>query len=127
MSFIEEIDKAIVAHSSWKARLQEAIKTGKSDATPAVVKTNNQCAFGKWLYGPSVTPELQASPHFKTVCELHTQFHKAAAEILDLALRGKKDEATKLIAFGGQYMVISGKMVATLSEWKKSMPAVPVR
>ena len=127
MDLVQEIDKAIVAHSMWKNHLKEAIDTGKFDTPVATVRTNNQCAFGKWLHGPSVTADVKGSPHYKTVIDLHTQFHKVAADILQLALAGKKEEATKLMAFGSEYMSVSSKLTAAMTEWKKTQTTVPAR
>ena len=50
MSVHDEIDKAISAHGMWKQKLRNAIDTGECESTPAKVKMDNNCAFGKWLY-----------------------------------------------------------------------------
>ena len=119
MASIEELDKAIGAHGMWKARLKSAVDTGKTDAPVETIRQDNQCAFGKWLYGPAPTAADQASDHLKSVKALHAQFHRTAASVAELALRGKKAEAEKMMAFGGEYAAISGKLTQAMMEWKK--------
>lgn len=117
MANIEELDKAIGAHGMWKTRLRGAIETGKLDATIETIKVDDQCAFGKWLYTLSTVDK--SSNHFKTVKEFHADFHKTAARVAELALSGKKAEAEKMIAQGGEYATISSKLTQAMMEWKK--------
>ena len=53
--------------------------------------------------------------------ELHAEFHNAAAEILDLALKGKTEEAQKKLEFGGGYGQISGRLVLALQAWRNKL------
>src|ERR1035438_7643070 len=77
----------------WKSRLRAAIDAGRSDVTPEQVEPDNLCAFGKWLHG--LPSSDRNSEHFKKVQPLHAAFHKEAANVLRLALSGKKPEASK--------------------------------
>jgi hypothetical protein len=51
-----EIDNAILSHKVWKDRLRQAVETGELSFPVEVIAADNLCAFGKWLYGPSLTP-----------------------------------------------------------------------
>lgn len=119
MASIEELDKAIGAHGAWKTRLKTAIETGKIDVSIDTIKVDNQCAFGKWFYGSTLTPQDKNSALYKTVKELHAEFHLIAAKVAELALNGKKADAEKLIAIGGEYSKISSKLTQAMIEWKK--------
>ncbi len=121
MASIEELDNAIGAHGKWKARLRAAIDTGKIDASVETIQQDNQCVFGKWLYGPTLTPVDKASDHYKIVKDLHARFHKTAARVVTLALSGKKDEAGAMMVVGGEYAVISGKLTQSMMDWKKDL------
>ncbi len=57
MANVEMIQKAIAAHTGWKARLSTAISTGTFDVEHSAVGADNRCDFGKWLYGS----ELQSA------------------------------------------------------------------
>ena len=117
MSLQEEIKKAIGAHGMWKSRLISAIKTGKSDFTPAKVCTDNQCDFGHWLYGATIAAADKASPSYETVRKLHGEFHKIAGNILSLALSGKKEEAEKLMETGSPFAKLSAELTQAMMTW----------
>ena len=68
MSTSDSINKGISAHGMWKQRLLDAIKTGQSEWSPANVKQDNQCEFGKWLY--SCSAEVKNSPHYNEIKDL---------------------------------------------------------
>lgn len=127
MDHAHEIDQAVGAHGMWKGRLKQAIDSGKLDTPVATIRTNNQCAFGKWLYGSTLSAQDKSSEYYKTVTELHTQFHQAAAQVAELATSGKKNEAEKLLVPDGRFASISSKLTAAMVAWKKSFSAVPHR
>jgi len=118
---IDEIEKAIAAHAAWKIRLLGAIRDGKLDVSPATIKMDNQCAFGKWLYASTIPPAIINSAHYKKVKEHHAEFHKAAARVAELAVAGKKKEAEQLMRAGGEYTLVSSKLTMAMLEWKNSL------
>jgi hypothetical protein len=77
----EELDKAIAAHGLWKARLKSAIDTRKLETDVETIRSENQCSFGKWLFGPTLTSADRSSLHYVTIKALHAEFHKTAAII----------------------------------------------
>jgi Chemoreceptor zinc-binding domain len=118
---IQEIDKAIGAHGIWKTRLKQAIATGKLDVKPAEIKLKDHCPFGKWLHGSSLTDQDKTSQYYLKTVELHARFHLVAAKVAELAIAGKKVEAEKLLASGGEFLTISGNLTETLMNWKQSL------
>ena len=74
-AFQQQITAAVSAHGQWKARLATAIKEGKSEFAPAVVRQDNQCAFGKWLYN-EIDAASKTDPHYAKVKALHATFHE---------------------------------------------------
>jgi Chemoreceptor zinc-binding domain len=116
----EEIDKAINIHSMWKVRLRQAIDSGKIDVPVETIRQKDQCAFGKWLYGSTFAAGDKASPYYKTVCDLHAEFHTLAAKVAELAVAGKKDEAVKMLTLDGPYGAASAKLTGALMDWKRS-------
>ncbi len=116
MSTKDAITKGIGAHGMWKQRLLDAINTGKSEWTPDVVCQDNQCEFGKWLY--SCTSAEQSSPHYQSVRGLHADFHKAAADVLQLALSGNKSDAEQAVSPGSQYASASSALTKEMIAWK---------
>lgn len=118
MTNADEIEKAISVHERWKAHLDAAIHMGKMDEPVESIRQDNQCDFGKWLYGPTFTFMDAAASHYGTVKTLHAEFHKTAARVVELASGGKKAEAEKMMANGGEYAEISGRLLQAMTEWK---------
>ncbi len=127
MSFEQEVDQAVGAHGAWKSRLKQAIDSGKIDTPIATIQSNNQCQFGKWLYGSNLPASTKSSPQYQTIAELHTQFHKLAAHVAELAASGKKDKATEAMAPDSEFAKVSSKLVMGLMAWKKSLRQVEVQ
>ena len=119
MSTEDAISKGIAAHGMWKQRLINAIKTGQSEWTPEIVCQDNQCEFGKWLY--SCTPAEKSSPYHHKITKLHADFHKTAAVILDLALKGKTDEAEEKIGPDSIYKDNSARLTREMMNWKSEL------
>lgn len=119
-AFQQQITAAVSAHGQWKARLATAIKEGKSEFAPAVVRQDNQCAFGKWLYN-EIDAASKTDPHYAKVKALHATFHEEAAKVLTLAVSGKTAEATAAMAFGSDFAKASSQITTALGDWSRSL------
>jgi hypothetical protein len=111
----EQIEKAIAAHGAWKTRLEGAIETGKIDTPVETIKMDNQCAFGKWLYGDGASIASQHAARYGNVKDLHAQFHIAAGQVAELAIAGKKSEASQ--AMNANYLAASTALNKEMTEW----------
>ena len=115
----EQINKALLAHGAWKHRLNTAVTTGKSEFTVAQVETDDRCDFGQWFYG--LPADLRATQCANKVRELHAQFHREAARVLGLALRGDKEHALKALGPGEKYSTVSGQLTLNLQKWEREL------
>lgn len=120
MSIHDEIDKAISAHGMWKQKLRTAIDTGECESTPAKVKKDNNCAFGKWLH-ERIETSAKSSPCCSEVVNLHAQFHNEAGTILDLALKGDKESANIRMSLGQDFSKYSASLTKKMKEWQASL------
>jgi methionyl-tRNA formyltransferase len=111
-----QIDKAISAHALWKARLRQAISTGESEWKVTFVSYDRNCDFGIWLH--SLPAVEKASAQWKTIQVLHAEFHLVAAQVLDLALKGKRQEATEAMASRSVFATTSAKLTKAMTEWR---------
>lgn len=118
-SYIEEINAGIGAHGAWKMRLKTAVATGSSTFEPRVVRCDDQCALGKWLYGAQIDPHTKLGMPYKVNKRVHAEFHQCAAQVLELALAGKADDAQALL--NGEFKERSEKVVRALSKWKREL------
>ena len=117
MNTSNEIAKAIEVHKSWKIKLKQAIETGLSESTPEKVKLDCHCGFGKWLHN-RIDPSVKGSLEYRKTLSLHADFHKAAGNILELALSGKKSEAMALMGIGSEFTKASSTLLRVLEDWK---------
>lgn len=115
MSTKLQVSKAITAHRKWKENLQRAIDAGASEFNPTVVRQDNQCELGKWLYNEA-SAELQQSGQFQQIKQLHTTFHQEAARVLEMALKGRRDEARKMLNPQSNFARTSDALFAELLE-----------
>jgi hypothetical protein len=113
------LDKAIAAHAAWKARLRKTATTGICDITNT--KADNQCDLGKWLYGTELSAQEKQSPHYRTVKQLHADFHKEVARIIDLATSGQKGAAEAAIGMDSKYVEISSTLTSALVKWRDGL------
>lgn len=121
----QQITKAIGAHGMWKARLQTAIDTSSSELNVTTVRQDNQCDFGKWLYGNDLPADAKQSGHYKSCRRLHSQFHLAAAKVLTLAMSMKKNEALKAMEPEGEFGTASAALTKAMMAWDTALTKLP--
>jgi hypothetical protein len=115
----EMIDNALTAHSQWKKRLLEAIESGQSIFKPEIIRNDNSCEFGKWLYSLSEVDRLDLD--YRIIKSLHSDFHKVAGEVLSMAMSGSRNEAQNKISNTGEFGEITGKLLNALQMWKNKL------
>ena len=114
----EQILAGIAAHGMWKSRLRAAIESGKADVSVEQTRSDQHCAFGKWIHG--IDRQVQGSTHYRQCLELHRQFHAEAAGVLQLALAGKKQDALASMTPGSRFSHASSSLTRAMGEWVKS-------
>lgn len=119
MSLKNEIKKAVGDHGMWKKVLKNAIDTGKIDAQISTIKADNQCSFGKWLYGSTITEKEKNSSHYKEVRELHAAFHEKASKVAQLAISDHKARAMKMLEVNGEFTTASAALTTSMIAWLK--------
>ena len=113
----EMLKRAISAHSAWSARLKAAIDTGHLDIPVNTVRANNQCQFGKWLYGGGLTAAETQTEHYRQTSQLHARFREEAAKVAELAIQGQKQAAEQAMGPASEYVKISAALTKALTEW----------
>jgi hypothetical protein len=114
---LRQIDAAVNAHGKWITELRIAIEEGSSAFDPEIVRTDNHCAFGKWLYDDfPKSPESRQL--FDDIRDKHAKFHRMAANILQLAISGHAEAALKLMDYKGEFMRLSGELILLLKGFR---------
>lgn len=121
MVSVDAIQKAIAAHTGWKARLRTAVASGKFEVEAGLVRVDNRCDFGKWLYGADLSAAEKESEHYRTVKRLHAQFHEEAAKVVQWATSGEKDKAEQAISMQGTYGRVSHSLTDAMVKWRESV------
>lgn len=106
---------AISEHDQWKHRLRKAIKKGKCEHQPEHICSGDSCTYGKWLHH-ELDPENIDQFYFDVIAKTHIEFHEEVADILGLALEGKKAEAKQRIAFGSKLSKLSRTLTKEIKE-----------
>jgi hypothetical protein len=96
-----------------------AIGGPQPDLDPEVIKSEDACQLGKWLN--NLPPEDTRGEHFAAVKKLHADYHRAAGEIAELVMAGKRDEAMKRIEVCGQLANITSRLVMALRTWQSKL------
>jgi len=118
-----QITQAIGAHGQWKRKLEDAIESGQSAVNVATASRDDACQFGKWLH--SLEAEARGQPRVKRVCELHADFHREAGHVLDLALRGEKEQAHRCMKVGSRFAQTTAALTDEMTRWKASLEGEP--
>ncbi len=120
MDDAEKVRAAIRSHTQWFVKLQVAINTGMTELDPEIVKIDNNCEFGKWLYGDF--PQQQKSTDlFQDIKKLHAEFHQGASKCLNLAINNKKKEDIAIIEKSGELRGISIALIMKLHELQRTL------
>ena len=115
------LKSAVSAHSAWTSRLKAAIASRHLDIPVATVRVDNQCQFGKWLYGEQLSAEEKQTDHYRSVKQLHTQFHEAASEVAQFAISGQKEAAENAMSPGSEYTRVSSALTGALNNWSAAV------
>jgi len=126
----EEIENAISTHTTWLKNIKTAVavsamnekNSSSEQGTKTITKidADNKCTFGKWLY-ETIDPKLKSNIYYEKTVTLHAQFHHQAANILSLALKGKKSQASSLISGNSAFIQCSEELIAILESWKNDL------
>lgn len=119
MGLKNEIKKAVGDHGMWKNTLKDAVDTGKIEIPIPAIKADNQCSFGKWLYGPTITEKEKNSSHYQEVRELHAAFHDKASQVAQLAVSNQKTRALKMLEVNGEFTTASAALTSSMLAWLK--------
>ena len=111
---VQQLRGALTAHELWRAHLVNAVLTGRSTMAAAEARAEDRCEFGRWLRRIGDLPEV---PQVEPVRALHAIFHEEAAEVLTLALAGRRAEATRAIGPGSAFDGASARLTAALQAW----------
>lgn len=111
------LKSALSAHANWTARLRAAIVSGKLDVAIPKVKADDQCQFGKWLFGEQLAAAEKQTENYLSVKQLHARFHEAAAKVAQYAITGQREAAENAMNLASEYATVSSALADALNRW----------
>jgi hypothetical protein len=117
-------DDAITAHSQWKLRLKSVVDgTSRETLDPAVIAVDDKCALGQWIRGDAKAYE--GLEEYRDLMAQHAQFHRCAAEVLKLALAGRKGEASAQLENTGEFTEASIRTISAIRKLRRKVEQAP--
>jgi methyl-accepting chemotaxis protein len=113
----DALRSALTAHAAWSSRLRAAIRTGKLDVAVGTIGADNACQFGKWLYGAQLSESDKQSAIYRSVRQLHGQFHEEAAKVAQLAISQQQKAAEEAMAPSSEFARLSSTLTKAIEEW----------
>jgi methyl-accepting chemotaxis protein len=114
------LSKAIAAHSAWTSRLRAAIQSRHLDIPVSTIRADNECQFGKWLYGTEFSGKEKQSEHYRKAKQLHARFHEEASRVAQLALSGERNAAELALNESSEYERSARALADALTRWQAS-------
>jgi methyl-accepting chemotaxis protein len=111
------IDEAVSAHVQWKARLAAYLAKPDQSLKPIEVGADNKCALGQWLHGEGKAHA--GKKEFTDVVQKHSEFHKAAAEVVRRANAGEAVSEEVALGARSEFAQASSAAVLALVALKK--------
>lgn len=113
---VQEINKAIAAHATWKEKLKATIHDGARGLSLDTASRDDQCEFGRWLNGSA---ELRAAGHYARVKELHRKFHAEVGNVLKVAMNGDRAKAEAMLDPGAAFATTSRDLTLEMMHWSR--------
>jgi len=107
-----DFDDAIVSHLKWKIHLRNFIDGRGKGIDVATVAEDEGCELGRWIQGEG--KQFENSPTFQELVAKHSQFHRTAAEIVDMVIAGDKAGAEELLSIGREFSSASRDIVGAI-------------
>lgn len=113
----DQIGAGLAAHAAWRTRLADAIASGASDVDEDTLARDDRCPFGRWLH-EGCPDAIRAGADYRTVHDLHEEFHRCAAEVMHLAVSGRPDEASSAMSTGAPFVQTSADLTSAMIAWR---------
>jgi methyl-accepting chemotaxis protein len=117
-----DFDAAVRSHSEWKLKLSTYITKPDGSLTAAVIRVDNRCALGQWIYGEAAAHS--DLPEFADLKTKHARFHLVAAKIVERADRGEPNLRRDL-EWGSEYAQCSAACVNAITTFKLKISSSP--
>ena len=111
-----DFDAEIIKHLEWRTMIETLFRDReRAYVSPATIIQDDKCQLGKWIY--SSESKIYANlPVFKTLIEVHKDFHLQAGTIMTICNNGDFTEASEL---EDEFYRLSAEVITCLKELKQ--------
>lgn len=114
----QEIVLAIGGHIWWKNEFEKDVSNGWHFFNPELADRSYESDLGLWL--AELSPAEQDWEHFEQVQSRYTDFHAAAADVVQMAMSGNIELAEASIRTG-PYATASMALTLALKKWMNAV------
>ena len=97
-------EDAIKAHTFWKVTLRWMIN-GQRPIDPQTIAVDQACELGRWIHGEG--QKYRHLPLFATLLGEHAEFHRVAAEVVEMIQSGNILGAEAMLEPEGRFTAAS--------------------
>ncbi|MDU0371085.1 CZB domain-containing protein [Hymenobacter endophyticus] len=109
----QEFDGARIKHLHFKSKLRSFLYGSSTAEAP--IRDPRQCSFGQWITTYVLTRYGQL-PESRELDAVHTQIHLEANRLMDMAQRGRQDEAIAGMAEINRLADLITRLLRTLED-----------
>ena len=111
-----DFDAEIIKHLQWRTMVESLFRDReRAFVSPSVIIQDDKCQLGKWIYS-TASKVYEKYPAFKTLIEVHRDFHLKAGTIMTICNNGDCDEASELEE---EFYRLSGEVIKCLEALKQ--------
>lgn len=116
-----DIDSAIAAHQAWFASLRAAIDgIHAKQILEMSVADHSKCVLGAWLHSTAPVA-FEDQELFRSIQEVHIEFHQIAGAIIALLEQGNADNALHILE--KKLPLVSDALTLLLEELRRKQGA----
>lgn len=112
-----DFDAAIQAHVEWKTKIRAYIMKRDGTVNSSIVRQDNQCALGKWIYGEG--SRYSNLTEYATLKAVHAGFHHVTAQVIEMVNAGKVQQAIEMLKSGSEFMKLSSQCVTLIMQLRQ--------
>ena len=112
-------DDAIKAHSSWKMKLSQYLKSPDHSLKASDIQPDNLCELGRWIYGEGKKFSTEAD--FTALRDAHAHFHKCAADVVRRADSGQNVSEEITLGAKSEFSQASNAVVQAIMNLRRKI------
>ena len=119
-----KITGAIQYHEMWKEKIDAMRATREFNMTVDEIASDCECSLGRWMYSSVFPSEIKSTPAYENVRRLHEEFHKCAAELIEIEMKGFYGRPINYNDTTFRYNASSYDLKVALRKWRNRFACI---